>query len=127
MKDYSIRHRKSSPYHPQVNGQVEVTNREIEAILTKIENVHKEDWTSRLIEVVWAYWTTWKKTTRFTPFDLVYGKLAMLPIEFDHKTLCTTLELNINLPATQQERLLHLTSLDEIRKTDLERKKIIQW
>lgn len=27
MKEYTIRHGKSSPYHPQANGQVEVTNR----------------------------------------------------------------------------------------------------
>ena len=44
MKEYSIRHRKSSPYHPQANGQAEVTNREIAAILTKIVQLHKKDW-----------------------------------------------------------------------------------
>ena len=27
MKNYNIRHHKFSPYHPQENGQVEVTNR----------------------------------------------------------------------------------------------------
>ena len=36
MKQYNIRHRKSSPYHPQANGQVEVTNHKFENILTKI-------------------------------------------------------------------------------------------
>ena len=45
----------------------------------------------------------------------------MLPIEFKHKTLCTALELNISLPTAQEERLLHLNSLDEIRKIALER------
>lgn len=65
----------------------------------------------------------WKTKTRFTPFELVYGKEKMFPIEFEHKTLCTTLELNINLPTTQQERLLHLNALDEIQKRALERKK----
>ena len=84
MKEYNIRHHKSSPYHPQENGQEEVTNREIEAILTKIVHIHKKDWTSRLTKVVWAYWTTWKTTIGFTPFELVYGKGAMLPIEFEH-------------------------------------------
>ena len=34
-KKYSIWHCKSSPYHPQANGQVESTNKVLEAILTK--------------------------------------------------------------------------------------------
>jgi hypothetical protein len=28
---------------------------------------------NRLVEVVWAYNTTWKITTPFTPYALVYG------------------------------------------------------
>jgi transposase InsO family protein len=35
-KQYQIKHRKYSPYHPQANEQVESTNKVIEAILTKI-------------------------------------------------------------------------------------------
>lgn len=57
-KQYNIRHRKSSPYHPQVNGQEEVTNREIENILTKIVHLHYRDWTTRLQEAIWDYRTT---------------------------------------------------------------------
>ena len=49
----------------------------------------------------------------------------MLPIKFEHKTLRTTLELNIELPATQRERLLHLNSLDEMCKAALECTEII--
>lgn len=41
MQEYQIRHGKSSPYHPQENGQVEVTNRELENILTKTVSLHK--------------------------------------------------------------------------------------
>ena len=35
MKEYTIHHGKSSPYHPQANVQLEVMDRELEAILTK--------------------------------------------------------------------------------------------
>ena len=34
-EQYGIKHYKSSPYHPQENGQVESTNKVLEAILTK--------------------------------------------------------------------------------------------
>ena len=43
MEQYKIRHRKSMPYHPQANGQVESTNKVIESILTKIVNIHRKD------------------------------------------------------------------------------------
>ena len=50
----------------------------------------------------------------------------MLPIEFEHKTLRRTLALDIDLPTTQRECLLHLNSLDEMQKTTLEHTKIVQ-
>jgi hypothetical protein len=74
MDLYKIRHRKTTTYHPQANGQVEVTNRELENILTKTVQFHHRDWENKLSEVVWAYRTTWKTSTRFTPYELVYGK-----------------------------------------------------
>ena len=40
---YGIRHCKSSPYHPQANGQVESTNKLLEAILTKTIHLHHKD------------------------------------------------------------------------------------
>ena len=49
-----IRHCKSSPYHPQANGQVESTNKVLEAILTKTIHLHHKDWVDRLREALWA-------------------------------------------------------------------------
>jgi transposase InsO family protein len=40
IEQYKIKHQKSSPYHPQANGQVESTNKVLEAILTKIVQLH---------------------------------------------------------------------------------------
>jgi len=119
VQEYNIRHKKSTPYHPQANGQVEVTNKEIEAILTKTVAVHKKDWANRLLEAVWAYRTTWKTTTGFTPFELLYGKIAMMPIEFEHKTLWTALDLGMDLSKAQKERIMQLNALDEMRKATL--------
>ena len=65
--------------------------------------MHHWDWTNQLQEVVWAYRTTWKTTTGFTPFEILYGKVSMLPIEFEHKTLRIALTLDIDLPAAQRE------------------------
>jgi len=78
MKDltqqYGIKHCKSSPYHPQDNGQVESTNKVLEAIITKTIQMHHKYWAERLLEALWAYRTTWRNTTGHTPYELVYGK-----------------------------------------------------
>jgi hypothetical protein len=65
---------------------------------------HTKDWVNRLTKVVWAYNTTWKTTTRFTLYELVYGKMVMLPIEFEVKTLKTGIDLGLNLSESQQYR-----------------------
>jgi hypothetical protein len=79
-KKCGIKHRKSCPYHPQANGQVESTNKVLEAILTKTVQLHHQDWDDRLPEALWAYQTTWRNTTRHTPYKLAYGKQVLLPI-----------------------------------------------
>jgi transposase InsO family protein len=61
MKQHNIHHMKYSPYHPQANGKLEVTNMELENILTKTIIMHKKDWENKLIEAIWAY-NTWKTT-----------------------------------------------------------------
>ena len=36
LKKYGVHHRVTTPYHPQANGQVEVSNKEVKNILKKI-------------------------------------------------------------------------------------------
>jgi transposase InsO family protein len=54
MEKYGIKHCKSSPYHPQANGQLDSTNKVLETILTKIVQLHHRDWADRLREALWA-------------------------------------------------------------------------
>jgi hypothetical protein len=74
----------------------------------------RRDWANKLVEVVSAYNTTWKITIGFTPYELVYGKFVLFPIEFEIKTLLTTLKLGLDLSVPQKERVHQLNSLDEI-------------
>ena len=94
---YHVQHRVASPYHPKANGQVESTNKFIEAILAKTVKSHRRDWVDRLPEALWAYRTTWHNTTGFFPYDLVYGKSVIFPIEFEIKTLKTATEVNLDV------------------------------
>eukprot|EP00253_Pinus_taeda_P027733 PITA_27733 len=78
LAHHKIKHRTSTPYHPQANGQVEVTNRALEYIFTKVVSSSKKDWADRLVEATWAYNTTWKTTIGFKPYQLVYEKKALV-------------------------------------------------
>ena len=68
-----------------------------------------------LFPTLWAYRTSVKDATSFTPFQLVYGLEATLPIECEIPSLKLAIEL---LPNTTplEERLLYLESLDETRR-----------
>jgi hypothetical protein len=56
----------------------------------------------------------------------VYGKQVLLPIEFQIKTFKTVVQVGMNLDEAQQQRLLQLNDLDEIRKEALQRTTLIQ-
>ena len=68
-----------------------------------------------LFSALWAYRTSVKTSTGFTPFQLVYGLEAVFPIECEIPLLQMAIEL---LPATSEEekRLLYLAQLDENRR-----------
>ena len=52
MKDHGIKHRVTSPYHHQVNGQVESMNKVLENILTKTVARHHRDCAEKLLEAL---------------------------------------------------------------------------
>eukprot|EP00253_Pinus_taeda_P008460 PITA_08460 len=93
--------------------KVEVTNRALEGILTKVVSNSSKYWENQLVEATWAYNTTWKTTTGFTPYELVYGKKDLLSIEFEYNTLRMAVQLDRDLSHAQKERLLQLNGLDE--------------
>jgi len=92
---------------------VESTNKVIEAILTKTVKQNRKDWSQKLLEALWAYKTTWRNTTSSSPYELVYEKSVVFPVEFEIKTLRMALTINLDLTDTQTTRLQQLHELDE--------------
>eukprot|EP00253_Pinus_taeda_P018179 PITA_18179 len=98
------------------NGQVESTNKTLEGIITKTVAMNRKNWEEKLKDALWAYRIMWKNTTGFTPYQLVYGKEVMLPIEFQIHTFKMVADLGIDLDEAQQERIQQLNQLDEMRQ-----------
>lgn len=67
---------------------------------------------SNVFLALWAYRTSVKTSTGFTPFQLVYSLEADLPIECEIPSLKLEIEL---LPTTfaEEEHFLYLARLDE--------------
>ncbi|KAK1626343.1 hypothetical protein QYE76_000658, partial [Lolium multiflorum] len=94
LAKYGINHRIASAYHPQTSGQVELSNREIKAILGKTVNKSRKNWASKLKEALWAYRTAYKNPMGMSPYKMVYGKACHLPLELEHKAYWAVRELN---------------------------------
>ena len=49
---YGVKHKVAIPYHPQTNGQAEISNRELKRILEKTVGNSKKDWSKKLDDVL---------------------------------------------------------------------------
>jgi hypothetical protein len=64
--------------------------------------IHKTSWHTMLFLALWAYRTSVKSTTGFTPFQLVYGVEAILSIECEIPSLKLAIELLTNTSAEEE-------------------------
>ncbi|XP_070054117.1 uncharacterized protein [Nicotiana tomentosiformis] len=75
---FKIVHRNSTAYKPQMNGAVEAANKNIKRILRNIVDNHRQ-WHEKLSFALLGYQTS----TRETPYMLVFGTEAMIPIKVE--------------------------------------------
>jgi len=76
LKQYSVTHKVASPYHPQTNGQAEVSNRELKKILEKTVASTRKDWSLKLDDALWAYRTTFKTPIAYPHFKWYIASLV---------------------------------------------------
>ncbi|KAI5323353.1 hypothetical protein L3X38_032425 [Prunus dulcis] len=83
-------------------------------MLKKMVSRNKRDWHERLPEALWAYRTTIHNSMGCTPYNLVFGSEAVLPLEVQLPSLRVALQLT-NPDENANVRLAELEALDEKR------------
>ncbi|GJW90206.1 reverse transcriptase domain-containing protein [Tanacetum coccineum] len=102
-------------YHPQMSGQVEVSNRGLKRILQRTVGENRASWSDKLDDALWEFRTAFKTPIRCTPYQLVYGKSCHLPFELEHKAYWALKHVNFDLKTTGDHRKLQLNELNELQ------------
>ena len=75
----------------------------------------RSDWEMLLQSALWAYWVAYKSSTGTTPFNLVYGMNAILPMDF----LIPTLQVGKNIEWTRHKLSQRIYDLEKLDKSCL--------
>jgi transposase InsO family protein len=112
----------ASVAHPKTNGQVEKANGLIcngikKRMLAPLKKA-KHAWVDKLPSVLWSLRTTPNAATQETPFFLVHGAEAVLPVEITHEApRITAYDETTSTEALQDD----VDALDEARDIELAR------
>ncbi|XP_030940280.1 uncharacterized protein LOC115965249 [Quercus lobata] len=101
IRDVDIK-KYSTLAYPQSNDQAEATNKTILNGLKRRLDGAKGRWAEELPNVLWAYHTTPRRSTREIPFSLTYGAEAVIPAEVN---LCSAQVAGFD-PAENDELML---------------------
>ena len=64
---------RTTPYHPMGKGQVECFKQTLLKMLGTLENYKKRDWKAHKLTIVHAYNATFRDSTRYSPFFLLFA------------------------------------------------------
>jgi transposase InsO family protein len=87
VESMKIKLLNSSPYYAQANGQAEASNKVLIMIIKKRIKENTRKWHEKLSKALWAHRTSRHGATKVTPFELVYGQEAVLPVEIGFQSL----------------------------------------
>nr|GEV00698.1 reverse transcriptase domain-containing protein [Tanacetum cinerariifolium] len=115
MIKYGITHCLATTYHPQISGQVEVSNGGLKCILKRTVGENRASWSDKLDYALWAFRTAFKTPIGCTPYKMVCRKPFHLPIELEHRAYWALQHVNFDLKTVGDHQKLQLNELNELR------------
>ena len=106
MELLKIKRHYITPYHPQVNYHVsaigcniihflilaqangldERWNQTLKQMIVKFTNSRKDQWDEFLDTSVFAYNSAKHESTQYSPFELMFGRKAVIPVDLDFES-----------------------------------------
>lgn len=71
----------STAYHPQTDGQTEVTNRALSDLLRCLVGDNIKSWDAKLCNAEFAHNHALNRTLGYNPFQVVYGTIPRCPLD----------------------------------------------
>lgn len=84
-KLFKIKHILSSPYHPQTNGALERSHVTLKDYLKHYINNQQTNWDEYIASAMFTYNTHYHQSTKFTPYELIFGHKASIPSSLTNK------------------------------------------
>lgn len=81
LKMLGIRKSRTSPYHPQGDPQPERFNRTLLSMLGTLDPKQKQKWSQKISQLVHAYNCSQNEATGYSPYLLMFGREARLPVD----------------------------------------------
>jgi ribonuclease HI len=117
-QQFKIQHHNSAPYRLKMNGAVEAANKNVKKILSKMTETYK-DWHEHLPYALCAYRTSVRTSVGATPYSLVYGMEAVLPVEVEIPSLRILSQTQLDETEWAQARYEQLNFIEEKRLATL--------
>jgi hypothetical protein len=119
----------SSAYHPQIDGQTEVVNQSLGALLWSLVGEHIKSWDTKLFQAEFSYNHSTNRSTGLSPFTIICGSNPRAPQDLapilDMMRTNTTMEVlmikiqegdKLIIPKLQESTAKYKTSANNKRR-----------